>query len=92
MNIKVLSKEESLAYWNEVREENKGLAPHQIEHWIKSIPQTGGQTMYIIGEDNWDKFYKWIYTLEGQEKWQEDLDLTTYIENWWKENGETTEV
>lgn len=92
MNIKVLTPEESLEYWNKVREENKSLTPHQIEQWIKSIPATGGQTMYIIGQDNWDKFYKWIYTLEGQEAWQRDLDLITYIENWWKENGETTEV
>lgn len=92
MNIKVLSPEESLAYWNEVREENKGLAPHQIEQWVKSLPKIEENTLYIVGEENWEKFYKWIYTLEGQEAWQRDLDLITYIENWWKENGETTEV
>lgn len=92
MNIKVLSPEESLEYWNTVKEENKALEPEQIEKWIKSIPATGGQTMYIIGEDNWDKFYKWIYTDEGKEQWQIDLDLTTYIQNWWNKNGETTEI
>ena len=92
MNIKVLTPQESLEYYNKVREENKSLTPHQIEHWIKSISITGGNTGYIIGEENWQKFFKWIYTLEGQEQWQEDLDLTTYIQNWWNKNGQTTEI
>ena len=92
MNIKVLSPEESLAYWNEVREENKALAPYQIEQWVKSLPNTGGNTLHIVGEENWEKFYTYIYTLKGQEDWQRDLDLITYLQNWWKENGETTEV
>jgi hypothetical protein len=92
MNIKVLSPEESLAYWNEVREENKGLAPYQIEQWVKSLPKTEDNPLHIVGEENWEKFYKYIYTLEGQEDWQRDLDLITYLENWWKANGETTEV
>ena len=92
MNIKVLSPEESLEYWNQVREENKGLAPYQIEQWIKTLPKTEEQHLYIIGEENWEKFYKWIYTLEGQEAWQRDLDLLTYLENYSKQNGETTEI
>ena len=92
MNIKVLSPEESLAYWNEVREENKGLAPYQIEQWVKSLPKTEDSPLQIVGEDNWEKFYTYIYTLKGQEDWQRDLDLIAYIENWWKANGETTEV
>ena len=92
MNIKVLSPEESLAYWNEVREENKGLAPYQIEQWVKSLPKTDANELHIVGEENWEKFYTYIYTLKGQEDWQRDLDLITYLENWWKANGETTEV
>ena len=92
MNIKVLSPEESLEYWNQVREENKRLAPYQIEQWVKSLPKTDANELYIVGEENWEKFFTYIYTLEGQEQWQEDLDLITYTQNWWKANGETTEV
>jgi len=87
MQIHILSAEESLEYWNKVREENKQLGPVELERWIKSIPITGGNTGYIIGQDNWDKFYQWIYTEEGMEQWQKDLDLLTYIEGWWKNNN-----
>lgn len=85
MNIKVLTPEESLEYWNKVREENKALGPAEIEKWLKSIPQMGN-TSYIIGEHKWKEFYEWIYTKEGKKQWQEDLDLTTYIQNWWNKN------
>ena len=83
--ITILSPEESLEYWNQVREENKALTPIEIIQWCKSLPKEG-TTLYIIGEENWQKFYEWVVTQEGVDQWQIDLDLLTYLENWWNKN------
>lgn len=39
MNIRVLTPEESLEYYNKVREENKGFTPHQMSNGLNQFLQ-----------------------------------------------------
>jgi hypothetical protein len=93
MEIKILSPEESLEYYNQVKFENSLLKKEQVHHWAQSLPKgMQGNTDYIIGEENWQKFYDYILTDEGYADWKEILDMVEYIKHWWNKNGETTEV
>lgn len=83
MKITLLTPEESLAYYNQVKEENKALTREQVQEWAKSLPKgLQGNTDYIIGQDKWEEFYLWILTDEGYSEWQKDLDISEYIKNW----------
>ena len=35
---------------------------------MKGMPDMGN-TKYIIGEDNWNKFFEWLSTSEAREQW-----------------------
>lgn len=83
MKITLLTPEESLAYYNKVKEENKSLTREQVQDWAKSLPKgMQGNTDYINGQDKWEEFYEWILTDEGYSKWQEHLDITEYIRDY----------
>jgi hypothetical protein len=93
MEIRVLTPEESLEYYNQVKYENSLLTREQVQHWAQSLPKgMQGNTDYIIGADNWQRFYEYILTDEGYADWKETLDIVDYIKNWAIQNGETTEV
>jgi hypothetical protein len=108
MEIKILTPEESLEYYNTVKAENALLTREQVQHWAKSLPKgMQGNTDYINGPEKWKEFYEWILTDEGYAKWKETLDIVTYIRDWSgfptelyneaiknikEQNGETTEI
>lgn len=83
MKITLLTAEESLAYYNKVKEENAALTREEVQNWAQTLPKgMQGNTDYIIGQDNWNKFYEYILTDEGYQQWQIDLDIVEYIKNW----------
>jgi hypothetical protein len=89
MEIKILTTEESLEYYNQVKFENSLLTREQVQYWAKGLPKGMiGNTDYIIGQENWEKFYEYILTDEGYENWKQQLDITDYIKNWWDNNGQ----
>lgn len=82
LKVTVLSPEESLEYWNQVKKENKALTREQIQHWAMNLPKgMQGNTDYL-SSNQWDEFYEWILTDEGYQQWQEDLDILEYIKNY----------
>jgi hypothetical protein len=82
MKITLLTPEESLAHYNEIREENKSLTREQVLDWAQRLPKgMKGNTDYLLS-DEWDAFYKWIVTDEGYQQWQIDLDIVDYIKNY----------
>lgn len=83
MKITLLTAEESKIEWEKARKENSFLFREQVQDWAMQLPKNmQGNTDYIIGEENWNKFYEWILTDEGYEQWQKDLDIVEYIKNW----------
>jgi len=83
MNIKILSKQESLEYWNKEKEERRKWTIDQIiqdAKFMRGMPDMGN-TKYIIGEENWNNFFEWLKTEEAIKLWNEDphtLPLAKY--------------
>ncbi len=87
MKITVLSPEESLKAWEEMKAENRTLTREQVQEWAMRLPKNmQGNTDYIISQEDWNRFYEWILTDEGFEQWQIDLDIVEYIRNWAMKN------
>jgi len=71
MNIKILTKEESLELHKQEREKRLPFTAEQIIEegkFMRSLPDMGN-TKYITGEDNWNKFFEWLSTSEAREQW-----------------------
>lgn len=83
MKITVLSPEESLKAWEEMKAENATLTREQVQDWAMRLPKNmQGNTDYIISQKDWETFYEWIVTDEGYAQWKEDLDIVEYIRRW----------
>lgn len=83
MKLTILTPEESLEYYNKVKEENSKLTREQVREWAMNLPKgMQGNTDYLIGQKEWDEFYEWVLTDEGYQQWQKDLDIVGYIKNY----------
>ena len=88
MKLTILSPEESKIEWERRRKENSFLFREQVQDWAMQLPKSMvGNTDYIVGDENWNKFYEWILTDEGYEQWQKDLDMIDYIKSWNEKYG-----
>lgn len=86
MQIKILTKEESDALVESFYKERIQWTTEQIiadAKFMKGMPDMGN-TKYIIGEENWNKFFEWLLTSEAKEQWilyTQTLPLARYF-NW----------
>ena len=72
MNIKILTAEESLEFWNKEKEERRKWTLDQIirdARMMMSMPDMGN-TKFVLSSD-YEDFYKWIETPEAMAHWQE---------------------
>jgi hypothetical protein len=72
MNIKILTAEESLEFWNKEKAERRGWTLEQILQDAKmmmGMPDMGN-TKFVLAKD-YEDFYKWIQTEEGKAEWNE---------------------
>ena len=83
MNIKILTKEESIAYWEAEKAERRKWTTEEIlkdARMMMNMPDMGN-TKWVLSEDV-DKFYKWLETEEANVVWQVTpytLDLAKYF-------------
>ena len=79
MNIKILTAEESLEYWNKEKQERRKWTMEEIlndARFMMNMPDMGN-TKWVLSADI-DNFYKWIETEEGKEAWNE-LPMTQHL-------------
>jgi hypothetical protein len=79
MNIKVLTAEESLEYWNKEKEERRKWTVQERvldAKMMMSMPDFGN-TKFVLSDDR-EGFYEWITTEEGNEAWME-LPMTQHL-------------
>jgi len=72
MNIKILTAEESLEFWNKEKEERRKWTMDEIlrdARMMMNMPDMGN-TKFVLSE-HIDEFYKWIETEEAQKEWYE---------------------
>ena len=86
MQIKILTKEESDALVASMYKERMEWTTEEMiadAKFMKGMPDMGN-TKYIIGEENWNKFFEWLTTSEAKEQWTlytQTLPLARYF-NW----------
>ena len=83
MNIKILTKEESIEYWEREKSERSQWTTEQIIEDAKfglSLPGT----KYILPHQ-YEDFYKWLETDEAREQWNE-LPRTQHLAKHYLEN------
>jgi hypothetical protein len=83
MNIKILTKEESIEYWEREKSERREWTTEQIIADAKfglSLPGT----KYIL-QHQYEDFYKWLETDEAREEWNE-LPRTQHLAKYYLEN------
>jgi hypothetical protein len=83
MNIRVLTKEESIEYWEKEKAERREWTTEQIIEDAKfglSLPGT----KYIL-QHQYEDFYKWLETDEAREQWNE-LPKTQHLAKYYLEN------
>ena len=86
MKIKVLTEEESVQMRLKELEMKRLWSREQIvadAKLFRSMPDMGN-TKYIVGEENWQGFFKWLETNEAREVWNETpyiLTLAQYYTN-----------
>ncbi|CAB4215367.1 hypothetical protein UFOVP1475_10 [uncultured Caudovirales phage] len=84
MKLKILTREESLELARKNKEERLGWTLEQIVQdatFFRNLPD-GGNTKYIIGEENWNNFFNWLTTSEARMRWNETtsiVDLARYF-------------
>lgn len=86
MNIKVLTAEESLEYWNKEKEQRLKWTTQEIiadAKFMLNMPDMGN-TKYLLSED-YDAFYKWLETNEAKEEWNKD-PFTLTLAKYYSEN------
>ena len=79
MNIRVLTAEESLEYWNKEKEERRKWTIDEIlqdAKFMMGMPDMGN-TKYILSTE-YEEFYEWIKTEEAMEQWNE-LPMTQHL-------------
>jgi hypothetical protein len=79
MNIKILTAEESLEYWNKEKEaRRKWTVQERIidAKLMMSMPEMGN-TKFVLPDDR-EGFYEWIQTDEANEQWNE-LPMTQHL-------------
>lgn len=72
MNIKILTAEESLEFWNKEKEERRKWTMDEIlqdAKFMMGMPDMGN-TKFVLARD-YEDFYKWIETPEAQKEWNE---------------------
>ena len=83
MQIKILTKEESIEYWENEKAERREWTTEQIIEDAKfglSLPGT----KYIL-QHQYEDFYKWLETDEAREQWNE-LPKTQHLAKYYLEN------
>jgi hypothetical protein len=86
MKIKVLTEEESVQMRLKELEMKRLWSREQIiadAKLFRSMPDMGN-TKYIVGEENWQGFFKWLESNEAREVWNETpytLELAKYYIN-----------
>jgi hypothetical protein len=91
MNIKVLTAEESLEYWNKEKEERRMWTMEQIlrdANFMMNMPDMGN-TKFVLSEDR-EAFFKWIETEEAMEQWNE-LPMTQHLAKYYADKIYTNE-
>lgn len=86
MNIRILTKEESIELWEKEKEEKRQWTTQQIiedARMMLSMPDMGN-TKYILSTQ-YDEFLKWIETEEAREQWNE-LPRTLHLAKYYSEN------
>lgn len=84
--IKVLTEEESMQMRQRELELRRLWSREQIvddAKLFRSMPDMGN-TKYIIGEENWNGFFKWLESNEARNVWNETpyiLTLAKYYTN-----------
>lgn len=71
MDLRILTKEESVELREKEKSERLQWTIEQIiqdAKFMKGMPDMGN-TKYITGEDNWNKFFEWLSTSEAREQW-----------------------
>ncbi len=70
MQIKILTKEESIEYWEKEKAERREWTNEQIlndARMMMNMPDMGN-TKWVLSSEL-DGFYKWIETSEAREQW-----------------------
>lgn len=86
MKLRILTEEESLQLRFRELQTKRLWSREQIVNEAKlfrSMPDMGN-TKYIIGEENWIGFFKWLESNEARDVWNESpyiLTLTKYYTN-----------
>lgn len=83
MQIKILTKEESIEYWEREKSERQEWTTEQIIQDAKfglSLPGT----KYILPHQ-YEDFYKWLETDEAREEWN-TLPRTEHLAKYYLEN------
>ena len=86
MQIKILTKEESIEYWEREKEELRKWTTKQIiedARMMLNMPDMGN-TKYILSHQ-YDEFYKWLETEEAREQWN-ILPKTLHLAKYYLEN------
>jgi hypothetical protein len=84
--IKILTEEESAQMRLKELEIKRLWSREQIvaeAKLFRAMPDMGN-TKYIVGEDNWNGFFKWLESNEAREVWNETpyiLTLAKYYTN-----------
>jgi hypothetical protein len=83
MNIRVLTKEESIELWEKEKSERSEWTTEQIIEDAKfglSLPGT----KYIL-QHQYEAFFKWLESEEAREQWNE-LPRTEHLAKYYSEN------
>jgi uncharacterized protein (DUF2267 family) len=86
MNIKILTKEESIEYWEKEKADRRCWTLEQIIEDAKKMmgmPDMGN-TKYILSK-YYEVFYEWIKTNEAIEQWNE-LPKIEHLARYWASN------
>lgn len=79
MNIKILTAEESLEFWNKEKEMRRMWTIDQIvedARMMMNMPDMGN-TKFVLSKDM-DEFFQWIRTEEAMNEWKE-LPMTQHL-------------
>jgi len=91
MNIKILTAEESLEFWNKEKEERRKWTMEEIlqdAKFMMGMPDMGN-TKFVLARD-YEDFYKWIETPEAMEQWYE-LPMVQHLAKTYAEKNYKTQ-
>ena len=82
--IKVLTQEESAQMRQKELEMKRLWSREQIiddAKLFRSMPDMGN-TKYIVGEENWNGFFKWLESNEARDVWNESPYILTLAKHY----------